>query len=112
DKVNVILDLVLLCRGQRSPCLCGNRVGDDTGFVVAEHYVPEAEVRERCSLRVKELELVPHVVWGGEFAAEDVEVEFLPVVTATQSDVEALKPLLAVQDKAFLPVVVGHLEGA
>jgi methylase of polypeptide subunit release factors len=54
----------------------------------------------------------PPYVRSGEFAAENVEVKFLRVVTAAQTDEEALEPLLAVEDEALLLVIVGHLERA
>jgi hypothetical protein len=68
------------------------------------------KITRRWTPGVEELKLVAHVIWRGQFATENVEVKFLAVLTSAQSYVEALEPLLAVQNQAFLLVIVRHLE--
>jgi hypothetical protein len=108
----MVLNFVPLRSGQRAACLRGKPVCDEPVFVVAEYDVLKATIGECGGLRGKELELELYVVWCGEFSAENVEVELLAVVAATQSDEETLKPLLPVQNKALLLVVVRYLEVA
>jgi hypothetical protein len=50
------------------------------------------------------------IVWRSYFTAQDVQVEFLVVVTASQSNKKALQPLLTVKNKALLFVILGDIE--
>ena len=106
----MVLYLVCLRVGHWPLCLRGYPVCDESRLVVAEYDVLEADMRKRGRQRIEELELELHVIRRGEFTAENVEVEFFAVVAAPQCDEEALKPLLTVQDKALLLVVVRHFE--
>src|SRR5258708_27123945 len=107
----MVLNLVRLRHGQRPARLRGNSTRYQPVLVVTEHDVLEATMRKPSGLRIKETELESHVVRRGQFPAENVEVEFLAVVAATQSDEEALKPLLPIENKALLLLIIRHLEG-
>src|SRR5438045_8852976 len=67
---------------------------------------PGGGLRRGPGSEPRPLEDVLDVVRGGPLPGQDVEVQLPPLVAAAEGDVQALKPLLAVQDELLGAVVI------